>query len=118
MTLGTITLKEIPPSRRRSSFEFACPTRQRYQSLQKHLPFGLVRYSGRRRIGSHRLYVRGRFLDAAVDQPRYTFHDETNQVDVWQFRSMKAGDTSSATFSFHGQTFTARTLCGGKSTIY
>jgi outer membrane protein insertion porin family len=57
------------------------PTRERYSSLEKTLPFvaadieegaGLV----------HRFYVAEGFLDAEVDPPRYTFHDQSNQVDV------------------------------------
>src|SRR5919106_1490085 len=57
------------------------PTRERYSKLEKNLPFvaadiqegaGLV----------HRLYVAEGFLDSDVDPPRYTFHDQTSQVDV------------------------------------
>jgi len=57
------------------------PTRERYSSLEKSLPFvaadmeegaGLV----------HRFYVAEGFLDAVVDPPRYKFQEESNQVDV------------------------------------
>src|SRR5437762_7726425 len=63
-------------------FEYVVgPTRERYSKLEKNLPFvaadmeegaGLV----------HRLYVAEGLLDAVVDPPRYTFHDQTSQVDV------------------------------------
>src|SRR5438132_12025426 len=57
------------------------PTRERYSSLEKSLPFvvadteegaGLV----------HRFYVAAGFLDAVVDPPRNKFQGESNQVDV------------------------------------
>jgi len=57
------------------------PTRERYSSLEKTLPFvaadmeegaGLVQ----------RFYVAEGFLDALVDQPHYDFKDQSNQVDV------------------------------------
>jgi outer membrane protein insertion porin family len=57
------------------------PTRERYSSLEKRLPFvaadmeegaGLV----------HRFYVADGFLDAVVDPPRYNFQERSDQVDV------------------------------------
>ena len=57
------------------------PTRERYSKLEKKLPFvaadmqegaGLVQ----------RLYIAEGFLNAVVDPPRYTFHEQTSQVDV------------------------------------
>jgi outer membrane protein insertion porin family len=57
------------------------PTRERYSSLEKRLPFvaadmeegtGLVQ----------RFYVAEGFLDVLVDPPRYSFQEQSNEVDV------------------------------------
>src|SRR5467141_950924 len=103
MTLGTITFEGNSAEPTQKLFEFAVgPTRQRYSKLQRHLPF----VSSDIQEGAelvHRLYVAEGFLDAAVDQPRYTFHDEANQVDVTipihEGRRYFFGNVS-----FHGQT--------------
>src|ERR1700730_1958479 len=82
VTLGTITFDGNVKEPTDKLFEFAVgPTRERYSKLQKNLPFvaadmqegvDLVR----------RLYVARGFLDAVVDKPQYTFHNDTNQVDA------------------------------------
>ena len=60
----------------------------------------------------HRLYIAEGFLDAVVDSPRYTYHDETNQVNaiiaIHEGRQYFFGDVS-----FLGQTiYDAETLRG------
>src|SRR6266480_2707581 len=82
LTLGTVTFDGNAREPAEKLFEYVVgPTRERYSKLEKNLPFvaadmeegaGLV----------HRLYVAEGFLDAVVDPPRYTFHDQTSQVDV------------------------------------
>ena len=57
------------------------PTRERYSSLEKRLPF--VAADMEEGVGLvHRFYVAEGFLDAEVDQPRYNFHEGSDQVDV------------------------------------
>ena len=63
-------------------FEYAVgPTRQRYSKLQKTLPFVAADLEEGADL-VHRLYVAEGYLDAVVDEPRYVFHDETNQADA------------------------------------
>src|SRR5947209_16048814 len=103
MTLGTITFQGNSAEPTKKLFEFVVgPTRQRYSKLQRRLPF----VSADVQEGAdlvHRLYVAEGFLDAAVDQPSYTFHDEANRVDVTipihEGRRYFFGNVS-----FHGQT--------------
>jgi outer membrane protein assembly complex protein YaeT len=57
------------------------PTRERYSSLEKRLPF--VAADMEEGVGLvHRFYVADGFLDAIVDSPRYNFQGESDQVDV------------------------------------
>src|SRR6266699_5096940 len=63
-------------------FEYVVgPTRERYSKLQKNLPFVAADMEEGAKL-VHRLYVAEGFLDSVVDRPRYTFHGQTNQVDV------------------------------------
>src|SRR4030095_9456307 len=63
-------------------FEFMVgPTRERYSKLEKKLPFVAADMQQGANL-VERLYVAEGFLDAVVDPPLYTFHRETNQVDV------------------------------------
>jgi len=82
MTLGMITFEGNTSEPTQKLFDFVVgPTRERYSKLQRRLPF----VSADVQEGAdlvHRLYVAEGFLDAVVDQPRYTFHDQANQVDV------------------------------------
>ena len=81
-TLGTVIFDGNAREPNDKLLEYVLgPTRERYSKLEKNLPFvaadiqegaGLV----------HRLYVAEGFLDSDVDPPRYTFHDQTSQVDV------------------------------------
>ena len=57
------------------------PTRERYSKLEKKLPFVAADMQEGASL-VRRLYVAEGFLEVVVDPPRYTFHRETNQVDV------------------------------------
>src|SRR5213594_3639106 len=57
------------------------PTRERYSKLERKLPFVAADMQEGANL-VRRLYVAEGFLDVIVDPPRYTFHRETNQVDV------------------------------------
>src|SRR5256885_13075933 len=103
MTLGTITFEGNSAEPTDKLFEFVVgPTRERYSKLQRHLPFVAADVQEGAEL-VHRLYVAEGFLDAAVEQPRYTFHDEANRVDVTipihEGRRYFFGNVS-----FHGQT--------------
>ncbi len=103
MDLGTITFEGNSAEPTQKLFEFAVgPTRQRYSKLQRRLPFVASDIQEGAEL-VHRLYVAEGFLDAVVDQPRYTFHDEANRVDVTipihEGRQCFFGNVS-----FHGQT--------------
>jgi len=57
------------------------PTRERYSSLEKTLPF----VAADMEEGAHlvqRFYVAEGFLDAVVDPPHYDFQEQSNEVDV------------------------------------
>src|SRR4029077_1839024 len=72
MTLGTITFEGNSAEPTNKLFEFVVgPTRERYSKLQRHLPFVAADIQEGTEL-VHRLYVADGFLDAAVDQPRYT----------------------------------------------
>src|SRR5712691_5954705 len=103
MDLGTVTFEGNSAEPTEKLFDFAMgPTRQRYSKLQRHLPFVAADIQEGAEL-VHRLYVAEGFLDAVVDQPRYTFHDEANRVDVTipihEGRQYFFGNVS-----FHGQT--------------
>src|SRR5256885_7525901 len=103
MTLGTITFEGNKSQPTEKLFEFVVgPTRERYSKLQRHLPFVASDVQEGADL-VHRLYVAEGFLDAIVDPPRYTFHDEANRVDVTipihEGRQYFFGN-----ISFHGQT--------------
>src|SRR6266705_4964354 len=82
MTLGKVSFDGNAREPADKLFEYVVgPTRERYSKLEKKLPFvaadmqegaGLVQ----------RLYIAEGFLNAVVDPPRYTFHEQTSQVDV------------------------------------
>src|SRR5438105_4337467 len=82
MALGTITFEGNSAEPTDKLFDFVVgPTRERYSKLQRRLPFVAADVQEGADL-VHRLYVAEGFLDAAVDQPRYVFHDEANRVDV------------------------------------
>src|SRR5437868_10507817 len=103
MNLGTITFEGNSGEPTDKLFNFVVgPTRERYSKLQRHLPFVASDIQEGAEL-VHRLYVAEGFLDVVVDQPRYTFHDEANRVDVTipihEGRQYFFGNVS-----FHGQT--------------
>ncbi len=82
MTLGTVVFEGNAAEPTQKLFNFAVgPTRERYSKLQKNLPFVAADIEEGADL-VHRLYIAEGFLDAVVDPPRYTYHDETNQVDA------------------------------------
>src|SRR5438477_1373493 len=82
MILGTVTFDGNVREPKEKLFEFAVgPTRERYSKLQKKLPFVASDIQEGADL-VHRLYVGEGFLDAVVDKPRYTFHDDVNRVDA------------------------------------
>lgn len=103
MDLGTITFEGNSHEPEKKLFDFAVgPTRERYSKLQRTLPFVASDIQEGAEL-VHRLYVAEGFLDAAVDQPRYTFVKDANRVDVTipirEGRQYFFGDVS-----FRGQT--------------
>src|SRR5437588_2370439 len=112
MTLGTVVFEGNAAEPTQKLFDFAVgPTRERYSKLQKNLPFVAADLEEGADL-VHRLYIAEGFLDAVVDPPRYTYHDETNQVDaiiaVHEGQQYFFGDVS-----FTGQTiYAAETLRG------
>jgi outer membrane protein assembly complex protein YaeT len=103
MTLGTVFFEGNAAEPTQKLFDFAVgPTRERYSKLQKNLPFVAADIKEGADL-VHRLYIADGFLDAVVDPPRYTYHDETNQVDaiigIHEGRQYFFGDVS-----FSGQT--------------
>ena len=82
MSLGTITFVGNEHEPEKKLFDFIVgPTRERYSKLQRTLPFVAADIQEGAEL-VHRLYIAEGYLDAAVDQPRYTFRDEASRVDV------------------------------------
>ncbi len=112
MTLGTVVFEGNVAEPTAKLFDFAVgPTRERYSKLQKNLPFVAADIKEGADL-VHRLYIAEGFLDAVVDPPRYTYHDETNQVDaiiaIHEGQQYFFGDVS-----FSGRTiYDAETLRG------
>lgn len=103
LSLGTITFDGNEHEPTKKLFEFIVgPTRERYSKLQRTLPFVAADIQEGASL-VQRLYVAEGFLDAAVEQPRYTFRDEANRVDVTisirEGRQYFFGDVQ-----FHGNT--------------
>jgi outer membrane protein insertion porin family len=87
------------------------PTRERYSKLEKKLPFVAADMQEGANL-VRRLYVAEGFLDAVIDPPRYTFHRETNQVDV-VLPIHEGGQYFFGSVSFAGQKiYDAETLRG------
>src|SRR5438309_8127404 len=82
MTLGKVIFDGNAREPADKLFEYVVgPTRERYSKLEKNLPFVAADIEEGAEL-VHRLYVAEGFLDSVVDRPRYTFHGQTNQVDV------------------------------------
>jgi outer membrane protein insertion porin family len=81
-TLGTVVFTGNAHQPAEKLFDFVVgPTRERYSKLQKKLPFVASDIEEGADL-VHRLYIAEGFLDAAVDKPRYNYHDDISQVDV------------------------------------
>jgi outer membrane protein insertion porin family len=82
MALDTVTFQGNEHESDKKLFDFVVgPTRERYSKLQRKLPF-VASDIGEGTDLVHRLYIAEGFLDAVVDPPRYTYHDDANRVDV------------------------------------
>src|SRR5438309_7050104 len=82
MTIGKVIFDGNAREPADKLFEYVVgPTRERYSKLEKNLPFVAADIEEGAEL-VHRLYVAEGFLDSVVDRPRYTFHGQTNQVDV------------------------------------
>jgi outer membrane protein insertion porin family len=82
MTLGNITFDGNVHEPTDKLFEFMVgPTRERYSKLQKNLPYVEADVQEGADL-VERLYVAEGFLDAKIEKPRATVHEETNTVDV------------------------------------
>src|SRR5436309_6632891 len=57
------------------------PTRERYSKLEKRLPFVAADMEEGTRLVD-RFYIADGFLDAVVDPPRYSFQEQSSDVDV------------------------------------
>ena len=112
MTLGTVTFDGNTREPAEKLFEYAVgPTRERYSKLEKKLPFVAADIQEGTNL-VHRFYVADGFLDAVVDPPRYTFHQQINQVDV-VIPIHEEQQYFFGSLSFSGQTvYDAQTLRG------
>ncbi len=82
MTLGNITFDGNVHEPTEKLFEFIVgPTRERYSKLQKNLPYVESDVQEGASL-VERLYIAEGFLDAKIDKPRATIHEEANTVDV------------------------------------
>src|SRR5216117_3849938 len=112
MTLGTVTFDGNAREPAEKLFEYVVgPTRERYSKLEKKLPFVAADIQEGTNL-VHRFYVADGFLDAVVDPPRYTFHQQINQVDV-VIPIHEGQQYFFGSLSFSGQTvYDAETLRG------
>ena len=82
MTLGNVIFDGNTREPAEKLFEYAVgPTRERYSKLQKNLPFVAADVQEGADL-VHRFYIAEGFLDAVVDPPRYTYREQSNQVDA------------------------------------
>jgi len=82
MTLGNVIFDGNKREPAEKLFEYAVgPTRERYSKLQKNLPFVAADVQEGADL-VHRFYIAEGFLDAVVDPPRYTYREQSNQVDA------------------------------------
>jgi outer membrane protein insertion porin family len=100
MTLGTITFEGNAGEPTAKLFEYVVgPTRERYSKLQRNLPFVSADINEGIDL-LHRFYIAEGFLDVAIDPPRYTFNEQTNQgnvtIPIHEGRQYSFGDVSFA----------------------
>ena len=82
MTLGNVTFGGNAKEPADKLFEYAVgPTRERYSKLQRNLPFVAADIQEGADL-VHRFYIAEGFLDAVLDPPRYTYREQSNQVDA------------------------------------
>jgi outer membrane protein insertion porin family len=84
------------------------PTRERYSSLEKELPFVAADMEEGSRL-VQRFYVAEGFLDAVVDPPRCKFQEQSNEVDV------VVPIHEGRQYFFGGISFTGRTIYGSEA---
>jgi outer membrane protein insertion porin family len=84
------------------------PTRERYSSLEKTLPFVATDMEEGARL-VQRFYVAEGFLDAVVDPPHYDFQEQSNEVDV--VVPVHEGQQ----YFFGSVTFTGQTVYGAEA---
>ncbi len=78
------------------------PTRERYSKLEKRLPFVAADMEEGTRLVD-RFYIADGFLDAVVDPPRYSFQEQSSDVDV-VVPVHEGGQYFFGSVSFSGQT--------------
>src|SRR6267378_2165552 len=82
LTLGNVIFDGNAKEPAEKLFAYAVgPTRERYSKLQKNLPFVAADVQEGADL-VHRFYIAEGFLDAVVDPPRYTYREQSNQVDA------------------------------------
>jgi outer membrane protein insertion porin family len=82
MTLGTVVFEGNRSEPADKLFQYVVgPTRRRYSRLQRTLPYVATDIKEGLDL-LYRFYVAEGYLDAKVDPPQYTYHNEENRVDV------------------------------------
>ena len=82
LTLGNVIFDGNAKEPADKLFVYAVgPTRERYSKLQRNLPFVAADIQEGADL-VHRFYVAEGFLDAVIDPPRYTYREQSNQVDA------------------------------------
>lgn len=90
-------------------FDYAVgPTRERYSSLQKKLPFVAADVEEGADL-VHRLYIANGYLDATVDKPIYHYADDGSRVDT------TIPITEGRQYSFGHITFSGETIYGSEA---
>lgn len=90
-------------------FDYAVgPTRERYSSLQKKLPFVAADVEEGADL-VHRLYVANGYLDAAVEKPIYHYAEDGSRVDA------TIPITEGRQYSFGQITFSGETIYGSEA---
>jgi outer membrane protein assembly complex protein YaeT len=81
-TLGTVEFAGNEHQPNEKLFEYIVgPTRGRYSKFEKRLPFVEADVAEGADL-VQRLYIAEGYLDAKLDKPRFTYHDDTGVVDV------------------------------------
>ncbi|HEV2806069.1 MAG TPA: outer membrane protein assembly factor BamA [Chthoniobacterales bacterium] len=92
-------------------FDYAVgPTRERYSSMQKKLPFVAADVEEGADL-VHRLYIANGYLDAKVDPPVYHYADDDSQVDA------TIPITEGRQYSFGQIAFSGQTIYGSEALL-